>query len=533
MSRGQDFWTQPPPPFWRAWRRPLLALGLFAAMALDLAGWYGHPGFVLPCTLFALLLVAADALSTRQTGRGRAGQTNRHASHDESLDHDGETQFMAPPPPPLPGMMAQFDQNQCCTDASPMLARWLNTDRELLTGRNLSQILGGPAAAALAPQMQAAMAGNPRRLRCLHEAADGGQRWLQIELLPRQDEYGERIGCDLLAMDVSDEQRALDDSLLELQRLRQLLDLEGAMRANEAPLQRAAAAPQEPANMPPATAATVAAAPASPALPMFHARVLLADDNSDDQAVTRNMLEALGCELASACNGAEALKLLSIEHFDLVLMGCQMPVKDGLTATREIRAREARHPLTRRLPVVALDGQVPEAAQDSPAFCGDAEQRQAAGMDDLLAKPFTRQQLAAALARWLPPQLVEGLPPVEASEAARPRPAQHNIEPIASPAAHGIAPDRAAAFLEALPALLQTLGQQLGQANPSALARAALDLRLACSAVGGTALAELCRRIENQANAGETAGLADLVDAAESLGQRLETVLLKDQPQTA
>ncbi|MBL8304189.1 MAG: response regulator, partial [Ideonella sp.] len=158
---------------------------------------------------------------------------------------------------------------------------------------------------------------------------------------------------------------------------------------------------------------TVAAAPVqnNARSPQISARVLLAEDNGVNQVVARNMLKALGCSFEIVPNGAEALKALSAGQYDLVLMDCQMPVMDGYAATREIRALEAADGGPPRIPVIALTAN---------ALVGDAEQCLAAGMDDHLAKPYTRKQLAGMLARWLPSDCVEA--PEDEAVDTRPAP---------------------------------------------------------------------------------------------------------------
>ncbi|MCK7499164.1 MAG: response regulator [Comamonadaceae bacterium] len=124
-------------------------------------------------------------------------------------------------------------------------------------------------------------------------------------------------------------------------------------------------------------------------------RVLVAEDNPVNQQVAAAMLESLGVAYGTADNGLAALEQVSRESFDLVLMDCQMPEMDGFEATGEIRRRQREGRLRRTLPVVALTANAVE---------GDRERCIAAGMDDYLSKPFTRDQLAAVLARWLPAQ---------------------------------------------------------------------------------------------------------------------------------
>ncbi len=123
-------------------------------------------------------------------------------------------------------------------------------------------------------------------------------------------------------------------------------------------------------------------------------RVLLVEDNPVNDAVAKGMLEQIGCEATSAANGRLALDLLldPAAHFDVVLMDCQMPVMDGFTATRELRAFEAAQGRPRRR-VIALTANALE---------GDRERCLAAGMDDYLSKPFGLAELRAALERQQP-----------------------------------------------------------------------------------------------------------------------------------
>lgn len=122
------------------------------------------------------------------------------------------------------------------------------------------------------------------------------------------------------------------------------------------------------------------------------ARVLVVEDNEINRRVLVRQLQRLGLSVESAADGAEALKSWSESHFDLIVMDWQMPVMDGLEATRAIRIEEAKQ-LCARTPIVALTAH---------AMTGDRERCIDAGMDEYLTKPVIHNQLIAALQRWLP-----------------------------------------------------------------------------------------------------------------------------------
>jgi signal transduction histidine kinase/ActR/RegA family two-component response regulator len=124
----------------------------------------------------------------------------------------------------------------------------------------------------------------------------------------------------------------------------------------------------------------------------FNARVLIAEDNPVNQELLRVRLQQLGCGVDAVGNGAEALAALNQDRYDIVLMDCQMPELDGLSATVEWRRRE-RQAGTAPVPVIALTAN---------AMAGFREQCLAAGMNDYLSKPFGHAQLQAVLERWLP-----------------------------------------------------------------------------------------------------------------------------------
>jgi CheY-like chemotaxis protein/HPt (histidine-containing phosphotransfer) domain-containing protein len=127
----------------------------------------------------------------------------------------------------------------------------------------------------------------------------------------------------------------------------------------------------------------------------FNASVLVVEDDIVNQDVAQLLLEALGCRIALARNGIEAVKMAKIEPYDLILMDCQMPEMDGFEATRLIREQEknADSGKGRHVTVIALTGGSTKV---------NFENCKMFGMDDYLGKPFNVEQLRDILAKWLP-----------------------------------------------------------------------------------------------------------------------------------
>ncbi|MBK9956849.1 MAG: response regulator [Rhodocyclaceae bacterium] len=119
------------------------------------------------------------------------------------------------------------------------------------------------------------------------------------------------------------------------------------------------------------------------------ARILLVEDNPSNQEVALGLIRESGLDADVADNGQVAIDMLDRASYDLVLMDMQMPVMDGLEATRRIRASSAHA----GLPIVALTAN---------AMRQDRAQCLAAGMDDFLAKPIDPEDLWAVLLRHIP-----------------------------------------------------------------------------------------------------------------------------------
>jgi signal transduction histidine kinase/ActR/RegA family two-component response regulator len=145
-----------------------------------------------------------------------------------------------------------------------------------------------------------------------------------------------------------------------------------------------------PATDAPAARASVQRLQATPRT-QFEGRVLLAEDNEVNRYLAVQMLAMYGLSVIEACDGFEALEQFRSHHFDLVLMDCEMPRKNGYDAVCELRELEARAG-SRRVTVLAISANVmPEHVQRALAC----------GMDEVLAKPFSLEELGQALTRWL------------------------------------------------------------------------------------------------------------------------------------
>ncbi|MCG8565302.1 MAG: PAS domain S-box protein [Desulfobacterales bacterium] len=142
-----------------------------------------------------------------------------------------------------------------------------------------------------------------------------------------------------------------------------------------------------------------AASPPSPvALDGKGIKLLLAEDNPINQLAAREILRQIGISgIDLAENGNQAVEMVRAKDYDLVLMDVQMPLMDGLEATRKIRNWEAtQRKGLRHTPIVALTAN---------ALAGDMDTCLEAGMDAYISKPIRREKLIEVLKKWIPPQV--------------------------------------------------------------------------------------------------------------------------------
>ncbi len=120
----------------------------------------------------------------------------------------------------------------------------------------------------------------------------------------------------------------------------------------------------------------------------YTGHLLLVEDNQINQIIAEELLQSVGYTLDIANNGQEAIDLLGKKTYDLVLMDIQMPVMDGLTATKVIRKK----PAFAKLPIIAMSAH---------AMTGDKEKSIKSGMNDHITKPISPNILYNTLHHWI------------------------------------------------------------------------------------------------------------------------------------
>ena len=243
--------------------------------------------------------------------------------------------------------------------------------------------------------------------------------------------------------------------------------------------------------------------------------VLVVEDNAVNQMVAVGILESLGYAASVAENGAVGVAAHAADPgaYDAILMDCQMPQMDGYAATRAIRAAE---PAGTRVPIVAMT---------AAAIAGERERCLLAGMDDFLTKPVDVSLLRATLARWVPPPSADADEQPGTTEVPAGTSEPSDVPDAVLEVDAGVL-DRAR-LQELLdldpgdPSMLLRFIGRFGTGSTQTLAtlveardagcahdmgRAAHALKGSAANLGATALATLCKELEDL---GDEGGLAD------------------------
>ena len=220
------------------------------------------------------------------------------------------------------------------------------------------------------------------------------------------------------------------------------------------------------------------------------ARILLVEDNTFNQQIALEMLEEAGCVVCVAQNGLEALDLLAKASFDCVLMDVQMPVMDGLQATRLIRLDPQLHGLR----VLAMT---------ATATSEDRERCMAAGMDDFITKPIQPALLCQTVARWLSARVIEAPAMETATTLFRTilpgDPDVIDLTVLAKLLSYD--PDKvrkfAFKFLQTTQSGFEEMDRALAAGNVMRVRELGHRIKSAARTVGALGMAEICGNLEN------------------------------------
>jgi len=229
-------------------------------------------------------------------------------------------------------------------------------------------------------------------------------------------------------------------------------------------------------------------------------RLLLVEDNEDNQKLAIRLLEKYGfiCEIAS--NGLEAMAKLAQQSYPLVLMDCQMPLMDGFETAMAIRKQEHEGP--RRTPIIAMTAH---------ALPEDREKCLAAGMDDYLSKPINERHLVKAIQRWLLPA------------DANPEAAPVSADRIQVRAKEGLE-DMIPGYLANRRHDLVALSEAVNRGDLPAARTIGHGMKGSGTGYGFPAISEIGRSIEQCANRRDAAGILQQVSSLEEYLSRLEVV---------
>jgi two-component system, sensor histidine kinase and response regulator len=260
-------------------------------------------------------------------------------------------------------------------------------------------------------------------------------------------------------------------------------------------------------------------------LPNFGARILIAEDNPVNQDVASGILELMGCRTVSAPNGRAAFRLFAQEKFDAILMDCEMPIMDGIEATKRIRDLEA---MTQALPDRdRARPRIPIIAASAHAISEVRDRCLAAGMDDFLVKPFDERQMAEMLLRWLAPRsskaadnhAVDEDATLTSNEATVPAHDEILDMTVIDTLRSMARPGRPSPFERALPRFVDTapgiaaaIRENRDKGDAEALWRAAHSLKSSAGALGAKQLSRRCAEIESRARESGVDAASLLVD---------------------
>jgi len=252
--------------------------------------------------------------------------------------------------------------------------------------------------------------------------------------------------------------------------------------------------------------------PPVPASVLAGGRVLLIEDNEVNRFLAEELLADLGIHVTTAVNGREGVERVKSEPFDLVLMDIQMPVMDGITATKLLR-EDSRF---QSLPIVAMTAH---------AMSGDRERSLEAGMNDHLIKPISPKMLEETLLRWMRARSA-ALPTINTestSASVSPDGFPEQLPPFDLPAAlqranakPNLLRKMLLSFREQFKGAPSELRKQIAEGKTDEAGRLAHSLKGVAGTLEAKDLANAALSLENALREGVTEGLDALIETVET-----------------
>lgn len=208
-------------------------------------------------------------------------------------------------------------------------------------------------------------------------------------------------------------------------------------------------------------------------------RILLVEDNDMNRLLANTILTQYGAGVTEAANGSVAIELIGAQIFDLVLMDVQMPVKDGIETTKQIR--------------MELDSSIPIIALTANAYKKEAERCLNAGMNDFISKPFEEKALVQMVATWLGRTAPQGGDPEEPAMMAEEQPELlYNLEKLEAISRNNddFVEKMLAMFCESMPDLVLQLQEAAEQNDWKKVAALAHRMKPSLHTMGIKVLAE-------------------------------------------
>ncbi|MEG5065604.1 PAS domain S-box protein [Microcoleus sp. B3-A4] len=258
-------------------------------------------------------------------------------------------------------------------------------------------------------------------------------------------------------------------------------------------------------------------------------KILLVEDTPINQKVGLNQLRVLGCAADVANNGAEAVSMVALKKYDIVLMDCQMPVLDGYEATLQLRRLEAAD--------VAAGKMQPHQktvviAMTANALKGDREKCLAAGMDDYISKPIAIEKLKSVLENWSAKLKIE-TPKFKGEELQNSEPDIESVVDMArlheiSGADLEFEREILQAFVVDTGSYLEAAKEAIGSGNMETLARHAHQIKGVSATAAVRLMPDMADQLQNRAESNDLEGATKIIAELEIILAEVEKLVASE-----